>query len=127
MISGWPPSGSGGRRLIFHKREKGLEHLLAASAQAFRSPVPPKPGLPRPAGERVSGLRHVPLAFTGAGWFRRKARARTVPSPEGFWHSLLPWPDLPATASGSAVPPVPGFGRFRHLRVSENAHKPLTF
>ena len=27
------------------------------------------------------GLRHVPLAYASCGWFRRKARARTVPSP----------------------------------------------
>ena len=72
------------------------------------------------------GLRHVPLAYASCGWFRRKARARTVPSPGGVWHALLPLPALPAAGFGPAVPPVPGFGRFRHLRVSENAHKPLT-
>ena len=38
------------------------------------------------------GLRHVPLAYAGSGWLRRKARARTVPSPKGVWHSLLPVP-----------------------------------
>ena len=27
------------------------------------------------------GLRHLPLAFAGCGLFRRKTRARTVPSP----------------------------------------------
>ena len=27
------------------------------------------------------GLRHLPLAFAGSALFRRKARARTVPSP----------------------------------------------
>ena len=48
------------------------------------------------------------------------------PRPKGFWHALLPWPDLSVTSFGGAVPPVPGFGRFRHLRVSKNAHKPLT-
>ena len=37
-----------------------------------------------------------------------------------------PWRTLPVT-SFAAVPPVLGFGCFRHLRVSENAHKPLTF
>ena len=48
------------------------------------------------------------------------------PRLKGFWHSLLPLPALPITSFGGAVPPVSGFGRFRHLRVSENAHKPLT-
>ena len=65
------------------------------SARAFRSPDPggpvpgapsrlrfPQPGLPPPAGERVLGLRHVPLVYASCGWFRRKARARTVPPPE---------------------------------------------
>ena len=66
------------------------------------------------------GLRHVPLAFAGCSLFRRKARARTVPSPEGRLARAL-------VLAGPAVPPVSGFGRFRHLRVSGNAHKPLTF
>ena len=73
------------------------------------------------------GLRHLPLAFAGSGLFRRKARARTVPSPGGVWHSLLPLSALPVTGFGGAVPPVSGFGRFRHSRVSGNAHKPLNF
>ena len=73
------------------------------------------------------GLRHLPLAFTGSGLFRRKARARTVPSPSGVWHSLVPLSALPVTSFGGAVPPVSGFGRFRHPWVSGNAHKPLTF
>ena len=73
------------------------------------------------------GLRHQPLAFAGSGLFRRKARARTVPSPGGVCHSLLPLSALPVTCFGGAVPPVSGFGRFRHSRVSGNAHKPLNF
>ena len=62
-----------------------------------------------------------------SGLFRRKACARTVPSPSGVCHSLLPFSALPRTGFGGAVPPAPGFGRFRHLRVSGNAHKPLNF
>ena len=73
------------------------------------------------------GLRHLPLAFTGSGLFRCTARARTVPSPGGVWHSLLPLSALPVTGFVGAVPPVSGVGRFRHLRVSGNAHKPLNF
>ena len=72
-------------------------------------------------------LRHLPLAFSGSALFRRKARARTVPSPGGVCHSLLPLSALPVTGFVVAVPPVSGFGRFRHLRVSGNAHKPLNF
>ena len=50
------------------------------------------------------------------------------PSPERrLARALARGPALPITGFGPAVPPVPGFGRFRHLRVSENAHKPLTF
>ena len=45
----------------------------------------------------------------------------------GVCHSLLPLSALPVTGFGGAVPPVSGFGRFRHLRVSGNAHKPLNF
>ena len=73
------------------------------------------------------GLRHLPLAFAGSGLFRRKARARTVPSPGGVCHLLLPLSVLPVTGFGGAVPPVSGFGRFRLSRVSGNAHKPLNF
>ena len=72
------------------------------------------------------GCAILPLAFAGSGWFRRKARARTVPSPSGVWHSLVPLSALPVTGFVGAVPPVSGFGRFRHARVSGNAHKPLT-
>ena len=72
------------------------------------------------------GLRHLPLAFAGSALFRRKARARTVPSPGGVWHLLLPLSALPVTGL-SALPPVSGFGRFRHSGVSGNAHKPLNF
>ena len=73
------------------------------------------------------GLRHLPLAFPGSALFRRKARARTVPSPGGVCHSLLLLSALPVTGFVGAVPSVSGFGRFRHLRVSGNAHKPLNF
>ena len=73
------------------------------------------------------GLRHLPLAFAASGLFRRKDRARTVPSPGGVCHSLLPLSALPVTGFGGAVPPVSGFGRFRHSGVSGNAHKPLNF
>ena len=68
------------------------------------------------------GLRHLPLAFTGSALFRRKARARTVPSPGGVWHLLLPLSVLLVTGSGGAVPPASGFGRCRHSGVSGNAH-----
>ena len=93
----------------------------------------PRPGCDSPielaASEQKAdvGLRHLPLAFTGSGLFRRKARARRVPSPEGVWHSLVPLSALPVTGFGGAVPSASGFGRFRHSRVSGNAHKPLTF
>ena len=72
------------------------------------------------------GLHHQPLAFAGSALFRRKARATTFPSPSGVWHSLLPLSALPVTGFVGAVPPVSGFGRFRHSGVSGNAHKPLT-
>ena len=72
-------------------------------------------------------LRYLPLALAWSGLFRRTARARTVPSPGGVCHSLLPLSPLPVTGFGGAVPPVSGFGRFRHSRVSGNAHKPLNF
>ena len=92
----------------------------------------PRPGCDSPIGLAASdrktgvGLCHLPLAFTDSGLFRRKARARTVPSPGGVWHSLLPLSALPVTGFGGAVPPASEFGRFRHWRVSGNAHKPLT-
>ena len=54
-------------------------------------------GLPSLTGRTGLGLRHVPLAFTGPGLFQRKAGARTVPSPSGVWHSLLPLSALPVT------------------------------
>ena len=73
-----------------------------------------RPGCDSPIGLAASdqrtgvGLRHLPLAFTGSGWFRRKARARTVPAPGGVWHSLLPLSALPVTGFGGAVPPASG-------------------
>ena len=82
-------------------------------------------GLSRPTGRRV---RVVPLR---AG----RSRARFGPTQDsrqngslacGVWHSPLPLSVLPVTGSGGAVPPASGFGRFRHARVSGNAHKPLT-
>ena len=82
-------------------------------------------GLPRPTGRRV---RVAPLR---AG----RSRARIGPTQDlrqngslacGVWHSPLPFSILPVTGSGGAVPPSSGFGRFRHARVSGNAHKPLT-
>ena len=39
----------------------------------------------------------MPLAFAGSALFRRSARARTVPSPEGVRHSLLLLSALPVT------------------------------
>ena len=54
------------------------------------------------------GLRHLPLAFTGSGLFRRKARARTVPSPSGVWHSLVPLSALPEPASAALFFPCQG-------------------
>ena len=47
----------------------------------------PRPGCNSPIGLAAydrrtgMGLRHLPLAFAGSALFRRKARARTVPSP----------------------------------------------
>ena len=73
------------------------------------------------------GLRHLPLALAWSGLFRRTARARTVPSPGGVWHSLLPLSALPVAGFGGAVPPASGFSRFRHVWVSGNAHNPLNF
>ena len=90
-----------------------------AGAWRIRFQVP-RPGCYSPsrlaASDRKTGmgLRHLPLAFAGSGLFRRKARARTVPSPSGVWHSLLPLSALPVTGFGGAVPPASGFGRFRH-------------
>ena len=69
------------------------------------------------------GLRHLPLAFAGPGWFRNKPRARTVLSPSGGCHSLLLLSAMPVTGFGSAVPPATGFVRLRHSRLSGNAHK----
>ena len=80
-----------------------------------------------PAGRRTGvGLRHLPLAFVGPGWFRHKARARTVLSPGGVCHSPLLLSAMPVTGFGSAVPPATGFVRLRHSRLSGNAHKTLT-
>ena len=58
-------------------------------------------------------------------WVRRNTRARTVPSPSGVCHSLLPLSALPnrlrrRCSSRVRVWPFPPFG------VSGNAHKPLT-
>ena len=57
-------------------------------------------------------LRHLPLACTGSGWFRRTARARTVLSPGGVWYSLVPLSALPVAGFGCAVPPASEFGPF---------------
>ena len=73
------------------------------------------------------GLRHLPLAFAGSGLFRRKARARTVPSPGRRLSLALALVGPARHWLGGAVPPVSGFGRFRLSRVSGNAHKPLNF
>ena len=82
-------------------------------------------GLARPSGRRV---RVAPLR---AG----RNRVRFGPTQDsrqngslacGVWHSPLPLSVLTVTGSGGAVPPASGFGRFRHARVSGNAHKPLT-
>ena len=54
------------------------------------------------------GLRHLPLAFAGSALFRRKARARTVPSPGGVWHSLLPLSALPVTGLAALFLPCQG-------------------
>ena len=70
------------------------------------------------------GLRHLPLAFAGLGWFRHKPRARTVLSPSGVCHSLLLLSAMPVTGFGSAVPPATGFVRLRHSRLSGN-EKPV--
>ena len=116
-------------------------HSAITSARAFRSPDPagPVPGASSPVANppnRACRLR--PEARVGGCAMCRwpmpvpvgsgaRLTPEQLPSPEGVCHSLLPVPALPATGFGHAVPPVPGFGRFRHLRVSENAHKPLTF
>ena len=82
-------------------------------------------GLPHLTGRRVK------VAPLGAG----RSRDRFGPTQDsrqngslarGVWHSLLPLSVPPVTGFGGAVPPSSGFGRFRHLRVSGNAHKPLT-
>ena len=73
------------------------------------------------------GLRHLPLAFAGSGLFRTQGSRQNGP---------LAWGRLSLTLAivgparhwlGGAVPPVSGFGRFRHSGVSGNAHKPLNF
>ena len=94
----------------------------------------PRPGCHSPIGLAASdrrtdfGLRHVPLVFPGSGKvLMQGSRQNGSLAWEAVWHSLLSLPVLPVTGFGDAVPPVSGFGRFRHLRVSENAHKPLTF
>ena len=81
---------------------------------------------PAGGGEQVWGLRHLPLAFAGPGWFRHRARGRTVLSPGGVCHSLLLLSVMPVTGFGSAVPPASGFVRLRHSQLSGNAHKTLT-
>ena len=54
------------------------------------------------------GLHHQPLAFAGSALFRRKARARTVPSPGGVCHSLLPLSALPVTGLAALFLPCQG-------------------
>ena len=115
----WQEAGRAFRAAIRSSRNSGQ---VPGAASGLRFPnqtcrVRPKNGC---------GLRHLPLAFAGSGLFRRKARARTVPSSSGVWHSLLPLSALSVTGFGGAVPPASGFGRCRHARVSGNAHKPLT-
>ena len=57
-----------------------------------------------PAGRRTGvGLRHLPLAFAGPGWFRHKPHARTVLSPGGVCHSLLLLSAMPVTG---VTPPL---------------------
>ena len=73
------------------------------------------------------GLRHLPLAFAGFWFVPTQGLRQNGPSPSGVCHSLLPLLSLPVTGFDGAVPPSSGFGRFRHLRVSGNAHKPLNF
>ena len=57
----------------------------------------PRPGCDSPirlaAYDRRTGvgLRHEPLAFAASALFRRKARARTVPSPGGRLALALPF------------------------------------
>ena len=103
-----------------------------AGAWRIRFQVP-RPGCDSPIGLAAydrrtgMGLHHLPLAFTGSTLFQRKARATTVPSPGGVWHLLLALVGPARHWLGGAVPPASGFGRFRHLRVSGNAHKPLNF
>ena len=54
------------------------------------------------------GLRHFQLAFTGSALFRRKARARTVPSPGGVWYLLLPLSVLLVTGLAALFLPCQG-------------------
>ena len=54
------------------------------------------------------GLRHLPLTLRWFRLFRRKARARTVPSPGGVWHSLLPLSALPVTGLAALFLPCQG-------------------
>ena len=73
------------------------------------------------------GLHHQPLAFAGSALFRRKARARTVPSPSGVWHSLVPLSALPVTGFVGAVPPASGFGRFPPCAGERKRSQTLNF
>ena len=77
-----------------------------------------------------NGCEVAPFA-AGLCWFRfvptQGSRQNGPPRLAGVCHSLLPLSALPVTGFVGAVPPVSGFGRFRHLRVSGNAHKPLNF
>ena len=99
---------------------------IAVRFQVLRPGCDSSIGLAASDRKTGMGLRHLPLAFTGSGWFRRKARATTVPSPGGVWHLHLLLSAPAVTGFGGAVPPASGFGRFRHSRVSGNARKPLT-
>ena len=73
------------------------------------------------------GLRDLPLASLVPLCSDARHAPERSPRLEGVCHLLLPLSALPVTGFGGAAPPVSGFGRFRYLRVSGNAHKPLNF
>ena len=73
------------------------------------------------------GLRHLPLAFAGFWFVPTQGLRQNGSLAFGRLSLALALLGPAPNRLGGAVPPSSGFGRFRHLRVSGNAHKPLNF
>ena len=78
-----------GRAVRFQMLRPGCDSPIRLAAYDWRTGV---------------GLRHEPLAFAASALFRRKARARTVPSPGGRLALALPFVDPARHWLGGAVP-----------------------